>query len=114
MGTTSVINGTTDSVLATVKVGNNPYGVAVDPTTHRVYVVNVFDNTISVIDGTTDTVLLKAIPVGKFPIGVAVDPLNHKVLVVNFFDNTASVIDGTTDTAVANIFRKCQPSRNVI
>ncbi|MCJ7655831.1 MAG: PQQ-binding-like beta-propeller repeat protein [Dehalococcoidia bacterium] len=37
------------TVVATVAVGNGPYGVAVNPSTNLIYVTNVLDNTVSVI-----------------------------------------------------------------
>ena len=37
------------TVIATVAVGNSPYGVAVNPNTNLIYVANI-DNTVSVID----------------------------------------------------------------
>jgi YVTN family beta-propeller protein len=50
-GTTSkvdIISGDTYNVLATVPVGLNPFGNAVDPTTGRVYVANRDANSLSV------------------------------------------------------------------
>lgn len=44
-----MINGATDTVAATVPVGSGPVGVAVDPTTHAVYVANSASNTVSMI-----------------------------------------------------------------
>jgi len=46
----SVIDASTRTVTATVPVGQNPGGVAVDPGTHTVYVTNFDDNTVSVIE----------------------------------------------------------------
>ena len=46
----SVIDGSTRTVTATVPVGKRPRGVAVDPGTHTVYVTNVGDSTVSVIE----------------------------------------------------------------
>jgi DNA-binding beta-propeller fold protein YncE len=37
------------TVIATIDVGNNPLGVAVNPTTNRIYVANAGDGTVSVI-----------------------------------------------------------------
>jgi DNA-binding beta-propeller fold protein YncE len=46
-----VIDGSrTVTVTATVPVGKDPYGVAVDPDTHTVYVTNRDDGTVSVIE----------------------------------------------------------------
>ena len=61
------------TVTATIPVGSVPYGVAVDPKTHTIYVANVSGDTVSVINGRTNTVTA-TIPVGNGPYGVAVDP----------------------------------------
>jgi YVTN family beta-propeller protein len=99
------------SVSATVAVGTDPQGVAVDPSTDKIYVVNKIPGTVSVINGATNTVTA-TIVVGSLgciltsdcnPIGVAVDPSTHKVYVTNSDDATVSVINGTTNTVVATI-----------
>ena len=84
-------SGPTYRVTAAVPA-KNPMGVAVDPGTHTVYVTNISDNTVSVIDGSTRTVTA-AVPVGKHPRGVAVDPGTHTAYVANSWDNTVSVIE---------------------
>jgi YVTN family beta-propeller protein len=51
-GTVSVINPTTDTVIATIGVGGAPFGVAVSPIGPEagdVFVVNTGNNTVSVI-----------------------------------------------------------------
>ena len=45
---------TSNNVTATIAVGSRPYGVGVNPTTGKVYVVNSSGNSVSVIDGTSD------------------------------------------------------------
>ncbi|HVT59479.1 MAG TPA: hypothetical protein VHR45_13890 [Thermoanaerobaculia bacterium] len=45
------------TVLATIKVGRAPDGVAVDPAGKLVYVTNSQDDTISVIDAATHGVV---------------------------------------------------------
>jgi len=96
--------GPTHRVTATVPIGKNPDGVAVDPGTHAVYVANAFDNTVSVIDASTRTVTA-TVPVGYDPVGVAVDPGTHTVYVTNFDGDTVSVsvIDGSTRTVTATV-----------
>jgi YVTN family beta-propeller protein len=69
----SVINTTTNMVIATVKVGNFPYGVAANPDGTKIYVANAGDATISVIDTTTNTVTT-TMHIGKRPVGVVVAP----------------------------------------
>jgi len=56
--------------VATIAVGVFPYGVAVNPVGPQVYVANNSDNTLSVIDTTTNTVttagdILKVVEKGK-------------------------------------------------
>lgn len=46
--TVSVLSGSTNSVIATVPVGDNPFGIAVDPTTGRVYVADRDSNDVYV------------------------------------------------------------------
>ena len=94
--------GPTHRVTATVPIGKNPDGVAVDPGTHAVYVANAFDNTVSVIDASTRTVTA-TVPVGYDPVGVAVDPGTHTVYVTNLDGDTVSVIDGSTRTVTATV-----------
>ncbi len=53
----SVIDGATNSVVATVSMGNGPESVAVNPGTNRIYVANFVSNNISVIDGATNSVV---------------------------------------------------------
>jgi YVTN family beta-propeller protein len=85
--TVSVIDTATDTVIATIPVGDRPYGVAVTPDGSKVYVANQgfnprFVSTVSVIDAATNTVSA-TIRGGRDPIGVAVSPDGSKVYVVN-------------------------------
>jgi YVTN family beta-propeller protein len=53
-GTISVIDGSTDTVIATIDVGAEPYVVAVNPATNQAYVSNTFSSDFTVIDGATN------------------------------------------------------------
>ena len=61
--TISVIDIATNNVTATVDVGINPWGVAVNPAGTKVYVTNIGSNNISVIDTSNNTVI-DTVPVG--------------------------------------------------
>ncbi|MGD0146879.1 MAG: YVTN family beta-propeller repeat-containing protein, partial [Nitrososphaerales archaeon] len=58
-----------DSVTSTVSVGTNPEGVALDPTNGYLYVANFGSGTVSVIDGSTNTVVTN-VTVGVYPIKI--------------------------------------------
>ena len=100
--TVSVINTSSNTVIATVDVRNNPHGVAVNPAGTKVYVTNEEDKTVSVIDTATNTVTA-TVNVGKQPYGVAVNPIGTKVYVANIVDSTVSVINTTTNTVTATV-----------
>jgi YVTN family beta-propeller protein len=93
-----VIDAATNKVVGMpIPVGKSPFGVAVTPDGSKVYVANEDDNTVSVIDAATNTVV-GTIPVGTIPQGVAVTPDGSKVYVANLIDNTMSVIATATNT----------------
>ncbi len=100
--TVSVIDAATNTVTATVNVGSNPEGVAVNPDGTKVYVANFgnLNNNISVIDTATNTVIA-SINVGIDPLGIAVNPAGTKVYVANVWSNNVSVIDTSTNTVTS-------------
>ncbi len=119
--TVSVIDGATcngtqhtgcGKTLATVQVGNFPFGVVVDQASNTIYVAdnNGGDGpaTLSVINGATcdatDTSSCgktpPALPVsGRAPRGIAFDTSNGMVYTANHEDATATVIDAGNPTA---------------
>ena len=90
------------SVIATVPVSFGPAAVTSDSAKGEVFVANFFDNTVSVIDDTTNTVTA-TIPVGSSPRGIAYDSGKSEIFVSNSADNTVSVINDTTNTVTATI-----------
>src|SRR5215467_13158901 len=57
----------TPAQIADILVGKYPDGIDVNSDTGRIYVANFDDNTVSVIDETTHTLIGKPISVGKEP-----------------------------------------------
>ncbi len=97
--TVSVIDTTTNAVVATISVGLEPVDVAIVPDGTRAFVVDMGDNAVSVIDTATNTAIT-TIPVGSKPRGIAISPDGARAYVSNSGDKTVSVID-TTANAVA-------------
>jgi YVTN family beta-propeller protein len=96
----SVIDTASNSVVATIAVGMQPIGVAVNATATRVYVTNRGANTVAVIDAANNSVIA-AIPVSAQPTGVAVNRAGTRVYVANFGANGLTVIDATRNAVVA-------------
>ena len=101
------------AVVANVHVGNYPFGVAYDSGKGEIFVTNNYDNTVSVISDTDNTVVA-TIPVGKGPYGVAYDSGKSETFVTNtlfepsllnpttnFISNTVSVISDSSNTSAS-------------
>jgi RHS repeat-associated protein len=99
---TSVIDGTTNSVIANVRVGSGPTGLAVNPVTNRVYIANTRSGTLSVLNGSSNTVA-STIRVGRTPLGVATNSVTNRVYVANGESGTVSVIDGTSNSVLKTV-----------
>jgi YVTN family beta-propeller protein len=56
--TLSVINGSTNKIVATVEIGGDPAAIVVNPDSNLVYVSHPSSGTISIIDGKTYKVLV--------------------------------------------------------
>ena len=103
-----IVNGTNDSVVASVAVGEGPCAATFDPLNDQVYVANCnADDRVSVINGMTGK-NLGNISVGYEPDAIAVDTTNGEVYVANFngtsiADSNVSVIDGATDKTVGSV-----------
>jgi YVTN family beta-propeller protein len=105
-GSPGAIAGSDPTVIATISVGDGlydgPYGVAANPTTNRIYVTNPGGDSVSVIDGATNTVLA-TVPVGIDPESVAANPSTNRIYVANRYTGKVSVIEGATNSVVATI-----------
>jgi len=88
-------------VIATIPVGNHPWGIAVNPSTHRIYVANAYGSTVSVIDGLTNKVIA-TIPVGQGPVFyVAVNPTTNRIYAAANGSGSLAVIDGASNAVIA-------------
>ncbi len=97
--TVSVIDISTNLVVATVPVGNSPQAIAVTPNGQFAYVTNNGTNTVSVIDASTNMVVA-TITVESSPTGIAITPNGQFAYVASFSLNRVSVIDISTNTVI--------------
>nr|WP_276976625.1 PKD domain-containing protein [Ferrimicrobium acidiphilum] len=98
----SVIPDASNTVVATIRVGTYPVGVAYDSGKGEVFVPNDGSNNVSVISDASNTVVA-SIPVGAGPEGVAYDSGKGEVFVANWGTNNVSVISDASNTVVATI-----------
>jgi YVTN family beta-propeller protein len=98
----SVIDINSNTVIATIPVGSNPYAVAVNPAEARAYVANGGDNAVSVIDTNMNNIIA-TMPVGDTPTALAINPSGSRVYVSNFRSYNVSVIDTNTNSVITTI-----------
>src|SRR5581483_5139163 len=103
VGTVSVINGSRNVVSSNVLVDNNPTAVAYDYYNNNIYVANLFSNTVSDIDASTNRVLSSVPVYGIHPTGLGYDPANNNIYVTNLDSKSFSVIDTSTNFVIPNI-----------
>ncbi len=95
-----VINGSNNTLAATVGVGNSPAALVVNPVTNLIYVANSGSNSVSVINGSTNAVTATVTSTNMAgPVGLAVNPVTNQVFVANSGSDYATVIHGTTTPA---------------
>jgi YVTN family beta-propeller protein len=94
-GTVSVIDGSTDTAIAIVAVGDLPYSLAANQATNKIYISRTFNNTMTVIDGRTNTA--SPLPAGMQADAITVDSVANKLYLIGYQDRAITVIDGATD-----------------
>ena len=103
----SVIDTSTNMVIATIPVGDGPVRVVFTPDGSKAYVTNNFSDDVSVINTSTHTEIdvdgnpgngITRIPVGDAPVGIDASPDGTKVYVAHPALNIISVIDTATNT----------------
>lgn len=92
----------------TVGVGSSPAGVGVNSTTNKIYVANDDSNSLSVVDGVSNSVSA-TVNLGTDPWGVAVNKTTNKIYVSNKGSNTLAVVDGTNNTVATNVTVQTMP-----
>lgn len=98
----SIINGNTNTVVGTISVGTNPFGIGVNPNSNKVYVSNYTSNDVYVINSLTDTLITGT----GYPISLAgdlrdvgINPVTNKIYVADeYTGDSIFVVDGVTDT----------------
>ena len=96
--------GTTPAtVLRAIPVGREPFGVAMNNSTGKVYVANFLDNTVSVISTATGAVIKTiALPAGE-PTNVAINEAMNRIYVALHVGGRLAVIRGDTDTLMTTV-----------
>ena len=101
-GSVSVLSAATNTVVATVRVGAGPRGVAITPDGAFAYVTNRGFTDVSVFATASNTVVA-TVPVGVGPSGVAIMPDGAFAYVTNIDADSVSVLSTASYTVVATV-----------
>jgi YVTN family beta-propeller protein len=82
--------------------GIAPWGIAYNPVNNNMYVANTESSTVSVISGSSNSVI-SSILVGRFPVSIAYVPPSNKLYVTNAESNDVTVINGATNKVIRSI-----------
>jgi len=105
----SVINTSSNVVVATIPVGTGPLSSIISPDGSLVYAINSGSNNISVINTSSNTVT-STIPAGNTPFSGAVIPDGSKLYLANWASNDVSVINTATHNIEAIVPVGLEPS----
>jgi YVTN family beta-propeller protein len=107
--TVTVLRTDTDTVLATIGVGDEPQSVALDPDNKFAYVANAADSTVTVIRITNDSfanfaaAAQKTLVTGAEPWNIVSSPDGKRVFVANSGQDTITVIDAGNRTIIGQV-----------
>jgi YVTN family beta-propeller protein len=87
----SVIDGSSDSVVATVTAGDVPWVLSYNRTSNKIYCANLGSDDVTVIDGSSNSVL-HTIAVGDRPVALCHNPAQNRVYVSNSRSASISVL----------------------
>jgi YVTN family beta-propeller protein len=111
----SVVDLAANKVIKDIDSEITPHGLSFTKDGSRLFIVNIYNNTLSVIDAQKHE-LINTIPVGKNPEYVELSPHDTVAYVANLgSDNNVSIINTSTDKVVATIpVGKIEPHQIVI
>jgi YVTN family beta-propeller protein len=108
--TASVIDGRANALVATVRVGRAPAGIAASPDGRFVYVADSGSNAITFLESATNRIAgTITLPRGSRPVGLAVSPNGRELYAADAGSNRVSVIGTRTRRIVASVRVGRQP-----
>ncbi len=98
--TVAIVDPSSHTVVGLIGVGVAPRGMAINPVTHKLYVTNSGDRSVSVIDLATEAVVKTEFISSNAPERVAIDPIINRIYVAGYGNFFIDQIDGSTDTNI--------------
>jgi large repetitive protein len=99
-GEVTIIDGGT-ATATSVFTGYSPAAVAVNPVTNKTYVANFNGDSVTVIDGATNSTHTVVDGTARGPAAIAINTETNRVYVGNYKTRNVTVIDGSTNAVIA-------------
>jgi YVTN family beta-propeller protein len=100
--TVTVLNASSNAVIANITVGETPHSEALSPDGSRLAVTSFDGNVVFLIDTATDKMVAQ-VPVGRNPLDIAYSPDGRYIFTTNNADNTVTVIDTANDLVIGHV-----------
>jgi serine/threonine-protein kinase len=100
--TVTVLNASTNAIIANIPVGETPHSEAVSPDGSRLAVTSFDGNVVFLINTATDKMIAQ-IPVGRNPLDIAYSPDGRYIYTANNEDNTVTVIDTADNLVIGQV-----------
>ena len=100
--TVTVLNASTNAVIANITVGETPHSEALSPDGSRLAVTSFDGNVVFLIDTTTNKMVAQ-VPVGKNPIDIVYSPDGRYLYTTNNADNTVTVVDTANNLVIGHV-----------
>jgi YVTN family beta-propeller protein len=101
-GRVVVIDGTSNTVHATLTAGNEPSAILYDSVVGKVYCANSGSDDVTVIDAVLDSVVA-TVTVGQGPAALCADPTGTKIYCALSDGGVVAVLDAEADTLLSSI-----------
>ena len=98
-----VMDETNGKVLGTISGLDGVHGIAIAPAFNKGFISTKNDNSVTIFDTKTFTVITKLAIDGKSPDAILFDPFSKKVFVFNGHSNNATVINAENNAILATI-----------
>ncbi len=100
--TVTVLNASTNAIIANISVGETPHSEALSPDGSRLAVTSFDGNVVFLIDTATNKMVAQ-VPVGKNPLDIAYSPDGRYIYTTNNADNTVTVIDTADNLVIGHV-----------
>ncbi|HEX9293856.1 MAG TPA: YncE family protein, partial [Gemmatimonadales bacterium] len=111
--TVAIVDPIAHNIVGLIGVGVTPEGMAINPVTRKLYVANMGDQTVSVVDLNTNSLVKNEFVFSNQPQRIAVDPIKNRIYVAGYGSFLVDRIDGNTDTNIGYLSVNCSYPNDV-